>query len=107
MAKDKRLASPRPGTTDQARESQLASLAVDEAERRIKNHTASSQVLTHYLKMSSPKAKLELEILEKQKELITAKTESLRSAKKIEEMYANAMQALASYKGDDGDDDDY
>ena len=56
---------------------QLVSLAVDLAEKQLREGTASSQVITHYLKLGSTKERIEKEILEKQKELIEAKdTES-------------------------------
>ena len=45
------------------------------------------------------------EILEKQKDLITAKTENLHSAQRIEELYENAMNALKGYSGRDDSDD--
>ena len=46
------------------------------------------------------------EILEKQKELITAKTESIRAAKRVDELYAEAITAMRAYSGDRGDDED-
>ena len=97
----------RPGLTPEARENQLISLAVDLAEKQLQEGTASSQVITHYLKLGSTKERIEKEILEKQKELITAKTESLQSAKRVEELYANALNAMRRYSGsDEGDNDD-
>ena len=102
----------RPATTPEARENQLISLAVDLAEKQLLEGTASSQVITHYLKLGSTKEKIEREILEKQKELITAKTENLQSAKRVEELYMNALNAMKSYSGQktdtgDEDEDDY
>lgn len=96
----------RPALTPESRENQMICLAVDRAEEQLRNGTASSQVITHYLKLGSTKAKLEKEILEKQKELITAKTEELRSAKRSEEMYSNALAAMRSYSGQN-DSDEY
>lgn len=100
----------RPALTPEARENQLISLAVDLAERQLQDGTASSQVITHYLKLGSTKEKIEKEILMKQKDLITAKTEALKSAKRIEELYTNAIKAMRSYSGqndsDRGDDND-
>lgn len=96
----------RPALTPEARENQMIALAVDLAEKQLLEGTASSQVITHYLKLGSTKEKIEKEILEKQKELITAKTESLQSAKKIEELYANAITAMRNYSGHGGADDD-
>lgn len=89
----------RPALTPEARENQLIALAVDLAERQLQDGTASSQVITHYLKLGSTKEKIEKEILEKQKELITAKTEALQSAKRVEELYTNAIAAMKRYSG--------
>ena len=97
----------KPALSPEARENQLIARAVDLAEQQLINGTASSQVITHYLKLGSTKEKLEKEILEQQKELIAAKTETLRSAKKVEELYANALEAMKSYSGQDGSDDVY
>lgn len=77
----------------------MISLAIDLAERQLMEGTASSQVITHYLKLGSTKERIEKEILEKQKDLIEAKTQSLQSAKRIEEMYSEAMKAFRSYSG--------
>lgn len=96
----------RPASNPEARENQLISLAVDLAEKQLMDGTASSQVISHYLKMGSVKERIEREILEKQKELITAKTEALQSAKRVEELYKNAMDAMRSYTGK-GESDEY
>ena len=96
----------RPGLTPEARENQLVSLAVDLAEKQLLEGTASSQVISHYLKIGSTKERIEKEILEKQKELIDAKTQALQSAKKVEELYANALRAMKNYSGQDEDDDE-
>ena len=102
----------RPATTPEARENQMIALAVDLAEKQLIEGTASSQVITHYLKLATTKEKIEREILEKQKELIVAKTENLQSAKRIEELYSNALKAMQNYSGqtcsmEDDEDDDY
>ena len=85
----------------------MIGLAVDLAEKQLRNGSASSQVVTHYLKLGSTKERLEKEILEKQKELITAKTEQIQSAKRIEELYTHALEAMSKYTGNNrGVDDD-
>jgi len=94
----------RPALTPEARENQLVSLAIDLAEKQLIEGTASAQVITHYLKMGSTKERIEKEILEKQKELITAKTQTLQSAQRIEELYANALNAMKSYSGNQSED---
>ena len=95
----------RPALSPEARENQLVSLAVDLAERQLLDGTASSQVITHYLKIGSTKERIEKEILEKQKGLIEAKTQTLQSAQKIEELYTNALQAMRNYSGQSDSDD--
>lgn len=95
----------RPALTPEARENQLISLAVDLAEKQLQEGTASSQVITHYLKLGSTKERIEKEILEKQKELIIAKTEAMQSAKRVEELYSNALDAMRKYSGNGNEDD--
>lgn len=88
-----------PALTPEARENQLISLAVDEAERQLREGTASSQVITHFLKLGSTKERLEKEKLEQENQWLRAKTENLQAAKRIEELYANALQAMRVYSG--------
>lgn len=95
----------RPALTPEAREQQLISLAVDRAEQQLLDGTASSQVITHYLKQSTLKAQLEIEKLKRENELLKAKTEVMQSSKKIEELYAEAIKAMRNYSGN-GDSDD-
>ena len=96
----------RPALTPDARENQLISLATDLAEQQLRDGTASSQVITHYLKLGTAKERLEREILEENKKLLNAKTEALQSAKRVEELYANAIAAMRKYSGHGGDDDE-
>ena len=108
MAKTKTNASGssrkgRPALTPEARENQMISLAIDCAEQQLRDGTASSQVITHYLKLGSTKERLEKEKLERENELLRARTESLQSMKHIEELYTNAVKAMRKYSGS-GDD---
>lgn len=96
----------RPALTPEARENQLIYLATELAEKQLREGTASSQVITHYLKLGSSKEKIEKEILERQKDLITAKTEALQSTKRIEELYANAISAMKRYSNSDISDEE-
>lgn len=96
-----------PATTPEARENQMVALAVDLAEKQLRNGTASSQVLTHYLKLGTIKERKELLLLEQEIELKKAKTESIQSAKRVEELYKEALNAMRSYSGlGRGDEDD-
>jgi len=87
-----------------ARENQLINAAYDLAEKRIREGTASDTMLTHFLKMGSQKERLELAILETQKELAIAKTEALQSAKRSEELFDEAIKAMGRYRGSTDDD---
>lgn len=89
-----------PALTPEARENQLIALAVNLAEKQLAEGTASSQVISHYLKLGSTKARLEKETLELEKGLLQAKIEALQSQKRVEELYANALAAMRSYQGD-------
>lgn len=93
----------RPALSPEARENQLISLAVDLAEKQLMEGTASSQVITHYLKLGSTKDRLEREKLERENELLKVKAESLQSMQRIEELYENALNAMKNYSGSSGD----
>ena len=100
----------RPALTPEADENQMISLAMNLVKKRLIEGTASSQETTHFLKLASKKSRLENDILEKEKELITAKTEQIRSQKRVEELYANALKAMRSYSGEpdeEPDEEDY
>ena len=86
----------RPALTPEARENQLIALATDLVEKRLIEGTASSQETTHFLKLATTKARLEKEILEKQKELIEAKTQNLKSIENSEKLYADALSRVFS-----------
>lgn len=94
----------RPALTPESREQQLIHLATNLAEQQLRDGTASSQVITHYLKLGTTKAKLELEREQKEMELIKAKTQQIYDGKKMEEMYANALEAMKTYSGLGGTD---
>lgn len=96
----------RPALTPEARENQMIALAVDCAEQQLRDGTASSQVIVHYLKLGSSKEKLEKEKLEKENGLLTAKIEAMQSAKASEELYAKAIEAMRRYSGH-GSSDEY
>lgn len=89
----------RPALTPEAREDQLIALATNLAEQQLRDGTASSQVITHYLKLGTTRERLEREILKEQKEMIKAKAEALKSEKRVEELYAEALSAMRKYSG--------
>lgn len=98
--------SKRPAISPEVRENQLISLAIDVAEEQLRNGTASSQVITHFLKLATAKEQLERAKLEKENKLLDAKTGALESAGRVEELYKNALDAFRSYGGYGGGIDD-
>ena len=99
--KDRQKAKRRqaPGRTIAARENQLISMTIDLAAKQLKEGTASSQVMTHFLKLGSTVQELEKKKLENENLLLTTKVEALKSAKKIEELYQEAITAMQIYTG--------
>lgn len=97
----------RPGLTPESRENQLIALATDLAEKQMREGTASSQVISHFLKLGSTKAMLEKEKIRHENELLRARTEAIESSKDMVEMYENAIKAMQRYSGHGGQDDEY
>lgn len=89
----------RPALTPEAQENKMISLAVSLAEKQLAEGTASSQVITHYLKLGSTRERIEKEILEKQKELLEAKTKSIENSQKVDQLYEAAINAMKKYSG--------
>jgi hypothetical protein len=90
----------KPATTPESRENEMVSAAIDLAEKQIKSGSASSQVITHFLKLGSTRERLEQQRLEHENELTRVKIEALESQKRVEELYMEALQAMRSYAGD-------
>ena len=88
-----------PALSPEEREKQMIALAVNLAEKQLRDGTASSQVITHFLKLGSTREALEKEILEKQKNLVAAKTQSYQSAQEVKELYEQAIDAIRLYSG--------
>ena len=83
----------------EAREKQLISLAMDAAEEQLLNGTASSQVITHFLKLATVREQLEREKLEEENKLLKAKTKAYESADEIKVLYSEALNAMRAYNG--------
>jgi hypothetical protein len=96
----------RPALSPEARENQMAALAMDLVEQRLRDGTASSQETTHFLKLVSSKAKLEQEKLKLENELTAAKTKALADSEEIKTLYEEALKAMRRYGGH-GDEDEY
>lgn len=100
----------RPALTPEGRENQLIAKAINLAERQLDDGTASSQVITHFLKLGTENAKLEREKLRHENELLKAKTDMIESTKRSEELFEKALRAMSDYRGGDsfeGEDEEY
>lgn len=100
MKKTKSARSP------DAVENILINLAIDVAEKQLRNGTASSQVITHFLKLASSKERLEKQRLQEEVKLLRSKTENMETNKNIETLYAEALNAMSTYGTPFGDEDD-
>lgn len=89
----------KPATTPEAREQELAASAYDLAEEQIKAGTASSQVMTHFLKMGSTRERLEQERMRHEVELMEVKREAIQNQARTEELMVEALNAMKSYSG--------
>lgn len=101
MARKKRRILGRPATTAHERENQLISHAYDLAEQQLVEGTASSQVMTHFLKMGATRESLEQERLRNENLVLEAKARGMQSAQRVEELYEQALNAMRAYSGDD------
>lgn len=94
-----RKTTKRPAINPENRENQLIALAYDEAEKQMKAGKASSQIITHFLKLGSIKAETELEKLRAETEYAKAKTEGVKAQKDSTELAAKAIEAFRMYAG--------
>ena len=102
MAKTRKT---RPAISPEARENQMIAKAIDLAEKQLDEGTASSQVITHFLKLATTKAQLEKEKLERENALLKAKTDSIEAQQRSDELFNNAIEAMKRYSGHGGFDD--
>lgn len=94
----------------EARENQMISLAMDLAEQQLRDGTASSQLITEFVKRGSIKARIEKELLEKQRDLAAAKADSIKAGANLEQLMKDAMKAMGRYRGEEEEevyDDEY
>ena len=91
----------KPATTPEGRESQMVALAMDVAEERMRNGTASAAEIVHFLKLGSSKERLDQEDKKHDIKLKAAKTEAIQASQRIEELYTQALASMKKYSGQD------
>lgn len=97
MARQRVATRRRAATSPEERELQLADAAYDLADEQIRSGTASSQVITHFLKAGSTRERLEQERMRHEVELMEVKKEQLAGQKRIEELFSDAINAFRGY----------
>lgn len=88
----------KPALTPEERENQLVALAYDVAEQKLRDGTASSQLVVQLLRAGSSKDALEKQRIEQQNALDAAKIANMESHAKLESLFKDAMEAIASYR---------
>lgn len=96
----------RPALMPENRVAQLTAMAMDLAEQQMRDGTASSQVISYFLKAGSEKEKLEIERLAAENEVLRAKAKQLEDMADMKVIYENAIKAMRNYSGN-GDPDEY
>lgn len=95
--------SPRrkPAATPAAREKQLVSLAYDLAEKQLREGTASSQVISTFLKYGSAREKLEQARIEQENHFLAIKAATMEANQGLEALFEDAIKAFKGYAGHD------
>lgn len=94
-----------PATTPEQRENQMMSYATDLAERQILDGTASSMVITHYLKLATRKEALEREKLINENKLLQARVANMAADGDIKKLYEEAIEAFRGYQPTETEDE--
>lgn len=112
---DEESSRARAASTPEAREAQMIELADALAERQLRDGTASSQVMTHYLKLGSSRERVEQDKIKLEMKKLEAQVDQIAQAARTEELFTRAIHAMRSYQGvaeefnpfaEDGDDQD-
>ena len=88
-----------PALSLEDREIQLSARAMELAEERLIDGTASNQVILYYLRLGSAREQMERDKLRRENDLLTAKVKALEAAANNEELYSRAIMAMKSYQG--------
>ena len=92
----------RPARTIEEQERQMIGYATKLAEQQLRDGTASSAVITHYLKLGSTRASLEVEKLRRENDLLRAKASAIDNAENAAQKYQEAIDAFRRYSGHGG-----
>ena len=110
MAERRRRGSGSERRTPEGMESYLVNLAMQRAAEMLENGNAPAQIISHFLKLGTEKAKYEREKLKADTQLAISKANLVESQQKSEEVAAKALAAFKRYAGfgdQDEEEDDY
>lgn len=110
MTKQTKTKRKPPARTPEARENQLINKAVNLAERKLDDGTASSQIIALLLNLATQKSRLELEKLRSDLRVADAKIKAMEASETSKDLYEKAIKAFRSYSGqeeEDYDDEEY
>lgn len=96
--------------TPEGRQNILINLAINLAEKQLRDGSASSQLISHFLKLATVKDQLEIKKLEADITLSQAKVKSIENSSKLEELLSHAIDAMKDYGGESDenfDDEDF
>lgn len=93
---------PRPARTTEEKEQEMINYAIDLAEKQLIEGTASASVITHYLKLGSTRAALEVEKLRNENALLKAKSDDIESRRESDKKYQKVIAAMWRYSGHGG-----
>lgn len=86
--------------TPEGRQNILINLAINLAEKQLRDGSASSQLISHFLKLATVRDQLEIKKLESDITLSQAKVKAIENSSKIEELLSQAIDAMKDYGGD-------
>lgn len=86
-----------PALSDESMENKLVALAMEQAQKQLEAGTASSQIITHFLRLGSMRAQVELKELELKTQLAEAKIDSERAGQEVAKAVQDVLTALRSY----------
>lgn len=92
-----RIRQMTPPLSDEAMEKKLVSLAMLQAQIQLEEGRASSQVITHFLRLGTTRSEIELEKLKLENQLLEEKILAEQSGQQLKEMFQSVLDALRSY----------
>lgn len=101
--KTEKRPEPIPARTEEEEIKRACGYAMDLAMKQLREGTASSQIICHFLKLDSPKERAEVEKTNKEIELLEVKKQAIKSSEEQDKKYEEVIRAISTYAGKDQD----